>query len=112
MIPLDVSDAIDCLGEPVSITRKTEGTYSGGFYTPGGESTSTIVASVQPLTGREIELVPEALRNESTVRIYSKAELSNQDVMTWRGRTYEVQVNYDWHPTGNYFKYYGRLVID
>lgn len=112
MIPLDVSDVIDCLGEPVSVIQKTVGSFEAGFYTDGATEEVNVVASVQPLSGREIQLVPEALRNAGTVRIYSKALLSNQDVMTWQGSRYEVQVDYNWKSTGNYYKYYGRLVID
>ena len=112
MIPLDVSDVINDLGEPVSVTQKTVGSFDGGFYIEGGTAEVNVVASVQPLSGREIQLVPEALRNAGTVRIYSKALLSNQDMMTWQGNSYEVQVDYNWKSTGNYYKYYGRLVID
>lgn len=109
---IDVSEAIDCVGEAVQVKRTSEGSYTDGFYNEGIQETLAIVASVQPLNGRELQLVPEALRTQGTVKVYTSFKLNMFDILTWRDRKYEVQFESDWQGLGAYRKYIARLQVD
>lgn len=87
----------------VTVTRRAPGQRatsgpSRGEFIEGAESTIAIVASVQPLGGRELEVMPEGLRRRARFKAYTEAELqtaeqdgaTQADRVTWRGVQYEV----------------------
>jgi hypothetical protein len=56
-------------------TRYAASTVVNGRTVNGATTTSTITGSVQPLTGREVERLPEGVRQRVTLKIYTTAEL-------------------------------------
>ncbi len=100
----------------IEVTRKVPGAYnSDGRFIRGSEETFTIRATVQPVTGRELQLLFPNSNARETVKVYSKTELrggdnaanptaGEPDRFDYRGRTYEVQTVTDWEVLGDYFK--------
>jgi hypothetical protein len=97
-----------------TVTRQSPGTYVQGRYTPGTESTFTVVASVQPVTGRDLQDLPEGQYANEVKKLYTAVELrtrhpdSEPDRINIYGETYTViQVN-RWDGFGD--KHYKVLV--
>lgn len=89
--------------------RYDAGTYDKGRWVPGTSYTETeIIASIQPLSGRERELLPEGERTKEVVRVYTKYGLRQAieknnvkgDQVSYKGRLYEVKRvdtwDFDW----------------
>ena len=100
-----------------TIARTGPGAYVRGVWTQGAPAAVTIQASVQPVTGRELEALPEGLRTKGVVKVYSDDELvplgPNQkpDVLMWRGHAYEISMKADYQSgVINHFKYYATKV--
>lgn len=63
-------------GRKVSIKRKLPGSYDErGQFTGGTESTIEITASIQPISARERELLPEGTRLKEIFKLYTTTEL-------------------------------------
>lgn len=63
-------------GSPFTVTRTVEGSFDdAGVYTPGGTSTFTIVASIQPVTGRDLSDLIQGQQGLETRVIYTLTEL-------------------------------------
>lgn len=84
---------------PFTLTRKTTpDTLVNGKMVAGSSTTSTIQASVQPLRGQEMMLLPEARRTSQAVVIYTDTQLRvantaagyNADVVTAFGQSFEI----------------------
>jgi len=58
-----------------TVTRTAAGTRTLGRYTAGAASTFSIEASVQPVTGRDLQAMPEGQRAEETKVVYTTTEL-------------------------------------
>ncbi len=72
----------------------------------------TIMASIQPMSAREQQLLPEGQRVENTKKIYTLTELrtarqadgTEPDHVIYNGHTYEVRSVEDWVDLGGYWK--------
>ncbi|MDD5034852.1 MAG: hypothetical protein PHE55_08855 [Methylococcaceae bacterium] len=108
----DVSRALDGLEESITRKRKATGSYASlGRYTEGAETSATIVAHVQPISGRDLIQVEEGRRANAIITIYSKTELKTgddtgvqPDTVTFGGEDYEVFKVEPWGDTGAYYK--------
>lgn len=58
-----------------SVKRTNEGTYVNGDYVPGAEETLTIVAGIQPLTGRELQNLRRGITATEVRVVYTNREL-------------------------------------
>lgn len=89
---IDVAIAIDGEAVNVSLTREGAGGYwnDDGDRVPGGPSTSTIRAAIQPASGRQLEDLPDGIRNEARWLVWSRAEIRLDDVITHAGSGYRV----------------------
>jgi hypothetical protein len=84
---------------PATLLRTAAGAWVDGAYVPGAVTSSTIYASVQPLTDRELATLPEGERTSDTKKAYTTADVRTgsqhdnalADQITWRGVTYEVR---------------------
>lgn len=94
------------------VTRKEAGSFVNGKWVEGDTSTFTIQASVQPLRGDEIQLLPEGRRNSQAVRIYTDTllynktnESTNPDIVTAFETDFEVLTVEPWQSNViNHFK--------
>ena len=83
---------------------------STGFY--GGEvfADTPTTAVVQPSTPKETEKLDELERTKEAITLYTRAALLTSDVstagkadeITWKGKTYEVQIVEDWTDQAQY----------
>lgn len=82
-----------------TIKRTVPGSYVNGVYVEGAETTFTIQASVQPMSGEDIVSVPEGRRASDMVKLYTSTDLNSQgdagsgqspDRLVWLGKDYEI----------------------
>ena len=62
-----------------TVTRTGGGTYSSGVYTAGSTSTFDITASVQPVSGRDLQVLPEGQHGNEVRVIYTTTELRTRN---------------------------------
>lgn len=98
------------------VKRKGFGIYDNGIwiqYSPDTEF--TIKASVQPLSGSDLRLLPENRREEEILKIYTSTELVgsnkgqpfNPDIVIINGKPYEVFNGFNWqNGIINHYKYF------
>ena len=83
---------------PFTVRRKVAGSYVNGFWVEGAESSFVIQASVQPVSGLEMQELPEARRNTQAVKIYTDTQLltvatnvsTNPDILEAFGFDFEI----------------------
>lgn len=71
-----------------------------------------IRASFQPVSQKDLQLLPEGMRNQGTVKIYTETELltvdtsecGSPDRLCHEGVNYQVQSVDSWKDVGNYFR--------
>lgn len=90
----------------LTVKRRATGDYnSAGFFKVSGPDTEfTITASIQPLTGSEMLLLPENRRELETKKLYTSFELYgiekgngiNADIVIIGGDEFEVIRTYSW----------------
>lgn len=103
------------------ITSFVTGTYTVTRYSPSAygsdgrldastTATFTVDACVQPLTGRELERLPEGLQTSEVLALWSPVELKTQgagqdpDSVLIDGDSYEVQKVERWNTLGAYWR--------
>lgn len=108
----DMSDAIDMLASG-TITVSRPGTpllVDGRLQSVASSTLGPFSASVQPLTGRDVERLPEGLRDKEARVVFTTADLRPAnpaagtlgDRVTFDGREFEVQSSEAWAELGNY----------
>lgn len=89
-----------------TVTRVAAGTRELGRYTHGAVTTFTVVAGIEPVTGRELKDLPEGQRGDEVVKIYTATELRTRtaggepDVITYRGEPWTVTGSTFWEGFG------------
>lgn len=95
------------------VTRYEPSSYDdNGRLVEGASSTLQVVASVQPISGRELLRLDEGLRTKEPLAIWSTTALRTADAqagtradrLTVGGLTYEVQLVEDWSASGGGWK--------
>lgn len=115
---MDVSGVIASLASGTyTVTRTAAAGIVKGRATPGATTTISIVASIQPVTGKDLKRLPEGLRTEDLIAGWTSTELRTAavagvyaDKITYLGGSYEVQKVESWDETGNYFKFIAMKV--
>lgn len=97
-------------------TRYAAGTTTDGVYTPGSASTTSIVASVQPVRGAELKALPEGRHADHSRVVYTETELRVSPVpdrVTINGDAFEVFKAEPWGAFGEtyYRAMVSRLVV-
>ena len=64
----------------ITIKRPAAGSYSGGLYTAGVETTLTIKGVIQPLQDREVQMLPEGIRTRARWKLYTRSTLQEYSV--------------------------------
>ena len=93
--------------ETISMFAKSGGQYIDGRFVEGTEIETNIVASVQRLTMRERELLPEGFRASETFKIYTEIEnielIQNDQVpieeaaeFEYKGKRYSMLASETW----------------
>lgn len=84
------------------VRRRSGGRFQSGGFVPGSEVEVAMSGAIVPLSGKELELIPEAERVKGTMGfwttsdnpIYTTRNLTNDkdisDVIVWQGETYKI----------------------
>ncbi len=76
-----------------TITRTATDSYASGVRTAGATTTLTADMSIQPLSGRDLKILPEGRRPEDIRKIWTRTALllePNADKITIGSETFEV----------------------
>ena len=92
--------------QTLTVKRRSVGAYNNaGFYeVQSSNTTLTITASIQPITGSDLVLLPENRREEELLKLYTDTPLigvekgnpRNCDIITIDGYDYEVVKVFPW----------------
>lgn len=90
---------ISNFAETVTRTTTAPGSFVNGIYVPGATTDTDIIASVQPMNAEEMKNYPELQRSSEVFKLYTSEvlQVANEatgavaDVITMRGKQYQVQ---------------------
>jgi hypothetical protein len=86
-------------------TRYAAGTIADGVKTRGAGATATITASVQPLSGQDLQALPEGRRTDEVKAVFTTSELLTRDRLSIDGEVFEVDKVEPWPAFGlSYFR--------
>lgn len=98
---------LSSLTETITLISKTGGSYVNGRFVAGSETATDIIASVQRLSMRDRELLPEGFRSSETLKIYT--EIANIDLIQndvspieeaaefeYKGKRYAILASEEW----------------
>lgn len=93
-----------------TVTRVAAGGYdSGGYAIAGAVTVFTIDASIQPLTGKDLKVLPEGQHAEQTRWVYTATALltgdptHEPDVVTYQNEPWVVVSIEEWNYRGTLF---------
>lgn len=85
--------AIDRRAVPVTLIRRSAGSYDAdGRFVDGAETSVTIPAVIQPASGNQLKDLPEGVRTEAGWIAWSRAEIRDEDRLAHAGVIYRVLV--------------------
>ena len=88
---IDVAIAIDGEAVPVTITTLAAGSYNDtGDWVEGSATSTSIMATIQPVSGNQLKDMPEGIRTEAGWVAWSRSVIALDDVITSSGVTYRV----------------------
>lgn len=84
--------------KPVILLRKQPGGFNNyGEWIEGEAEETSIKASIQPLSLKEMETLPEGQRSSNLVKVYTDTEVhpavqggKSADIIIWRDKQWEV----------------------
>lgn len=102
----------DLASDTITVTRFTVDGYdsSGRATARTVASTFNASASVQPISGRDLQRLPEGFNASETVSIWCVTTLALRDRVSVGGRLYEVQHLDSWNRNGNYCKAFAKAL--
>ena len=108
-----LGDLISRCATPVIVTREGTGSWANGRYVEGTEETSEVCdVSWQPMSPKDRELLPEAIRTKELLLGFSKTKLRTTDVnlgtkadrFTYKDEVYVVDSVEDWFDHGGFYR--------
>lgn len=111
---MNLASVIASLGTGTyTVTRTAAATWASGRATAGATSPITIDAVILPVTGKKLERLPEGMRNNDVIAIWTStllrtsegADSAFPDLVTYGGKSYQVEVVEAWAESGSYYKY-------
>lgn len=87
-----------------TFTRTAKGSFTNGRYTKGATSNFSAIASIQPVTGRELQALPEAYHEKEVKIVFTKTALqagTHPDQVTIDSVLYEVFKVEKWDAFGD-----------
>lgn len=107
----DLADVVESFSADYSVARSALATYDvHGDPVAGASSSFSIRACVQPVSGRDLQRVPEGWRTQELITLFTPTELRTKtgmnepDVVTVNGVAYQVQQVERWAELGNYWR--------
>lgn len=74
----------------VTVTYTGNGRDELGVWVEGVVQDTTIKASVQPLSGKDYQLLLEGDRKKEAYEVYTKTAISNEQLIIFRDKTFEI----------------------
>ena len=68
------------LNETWFLDRKATGSYVDGWYVDGSTQTYIVKCNVQPLTGKDLQILAENNRYRQGLKVYSLVEIKVDDI--------------------------------
>ena len=98
-----------------TVTREATGSYVAGRWNAGVSSTFPVDACIQPVTGKDLQALPEGFHASNSKVMFSKVELKtvsedpkmSADLVTVKGEDYQVLQVQDWERSlsgGDFFR--------
>ena len=93
-----------------TVTRASAATaYTDGIRTAPSTSTLSVVGVVQPIPGKDLERLPEGIRDNEVKYLWTKAELkcgpdTEPDRVSVEGSTWQVEQVRKWDTLGAYWR--------
>lgn len=84
---------------PITVLRKTQGTYVNGLFVEGTETQVARDVNIQPFKPSEIMMMPESERTKEWYKVYCSSDLRtvqegasgwDADEFVWQGHRYRV----------------------
>ena len=94
----------------LTVTRPSAATtYTDGVRNAPGSSTFSIKGHVQPVPGRELDRLPEGIRDNDARILWTETELRcgpavEPDTVEVDGDDWQVETVRDWSGAGNFFR--------
>lgn len=88
---IDVAIAIDAESVEVTWRNRSGGSYDSRGNATGASWTDTqIRAAIQPVSGRELQDLPEGVRSKVTLVAWTRSEVAENDQIIYLGDAYRV----------------------
>lgn len=96
---------------PITLRRFSAGSYVNGVWVEGTPTDSTITASIQPITGEEMQELPLARRESESYKMYTSTKVEtveeagsnlNADRVLFNGKEFEVHLVNPWQNNSNF----------
>lgn len=108
-----VADAVMDNAFPVTVIRSFPSAQVKGRVSLPIERKFTTQLSVQPMSNKELQMLPEGMRNQNRVKAYGVEELKTvetsecriPDRFVYKGITYQIDKVGDWSDLGGYYYY-------
>jgi hypothetical protein len=106
----NLSDVLELLGTGTYVvTRPGAESFVAGVRVAGVATTFSISASIQPMTGLELDRLPDGFRNSEAKACWTATALHTldsamPDTVLVGGLQYQVQSVEDWSDTGAYYR--------
>ncbi len=101
--------------QPVTVRRRSGGDYVNGYWAGESETDFTIMASIQPVSGRQRFNVPQGYDSTSSQELITDTELltteaqgQRSDIVSWRGDWFVVVNGEPWR--NNVINHYRYLI--
>ena len=112
---LDLAAVVDSLSQPVTLRRYAAPTLTAGRPAYAAPTLSTIAAVVVPLSGRELDRLPEGLRQRARFAAYTTATVATvgqeaggkADELAFEGEIYVCELEQGYRQVGGF----ARLVL-
>lgn len=109
---LNLSPAVIFFSRTITLRSRQAGTWIDGRFIPGALVDSSIKATVQPSTARDLEILPEAERKKQTLTVWTTIEIkisgdssqTDSDILLIDSKQYKAIHAYNRSLDGNYFK--------
>lgn len=101
----DAGLAIDYMAWSVSRIRAAAGEYNtDGDWVPGADTTTAIMAVVQPVKGNQLMDMPEGIRTEAGWIAWSRSDVVVDDRIVNGGVTYRVLFTWPRTNDGDFYR--------
>lgn len=71
-------------------SRYTAGVYTDGVWVQGAATVTTVDASIQPLTGKDLEMLPEGWSTSTAMKVYTRGDIAVDDILTVDSESWRV----------------------